>query len=192
MTTVVLFHSVLGVRQGELDASARLRAAGHEVHLPDLWHGEVFDTYDPAMAFAREVGDAHYERALASVADLPDGFVVGGFSMGSGAAVHVALERRVAGVLQLSGLNPVEWFGHTAVWPNGVDSQSHQMLQDPFRDPVEVQARSDIEAAGGVLDLFDYSGTGHLFTDPTLPDEHDAAATELMWTRVLPFVEAHG
>ena len=66
------------------------------------------------------------------------------------------------------------------------------MLDDPFRDPVEQQALADVSAAGGTLEIFDYPGSGHLFTDPTLPDEYDAEATELMWSRVLPFVSARG
>ena len=45
-------------------------------------------------------------------------------------------------------------------------------------------------AAGGTLELFDYPGDGHLFTDPTLPKEYDPEATELLWSRVLPFVRA--
>ena len=59
-------------------------------------------------------------------------------------------------------------------------------------DPVEDQARRDIEAAGGKLELFDYPGDGHLFTDPTLPAEYDAESTELLWSRALPFVRACG
>ena len=125
-------------------------------------------------------------------AQVSDGFVVAGFSQGSGNAVYVATRRAVSGVLQFSGLNPLEWFGDDAVWPAGVDSQSHQKVDDPFRDPVEDQARADIEAAGGTLELFDYPGTGHLFTDPTLFDEYDAEATELLWSRVLPFVATRG
>jgi dienelactone hydrolase len=193
MTTVVLFHSVLGVRQGELDAASRLHAAGHEAVLPDLYDGRVFDDYEPAMEWARQLPDGYREgRALAAVAELPDGFVVGGYSMGSSDAVSVALRRRVAGVLQFSGLNPVEWFGEGAAWPTGVDSQSHQKLDDPFRDPVERQAVSDVAATGATLELFDYPGAGHLFTDPTLPDEYDPEATELLWSRVLPFLAARG
>ena len=192
MTTVVLFHSVLGIRQGEADAVARLRADGHEVLLPDLIDGRVFDEYEPAMAYSRELDDQLYQRALAAVAEVPDGFLVAGFSQGSGVAVHVATRRKVSGVLQLSGLNPLEWFGDDATWPEGVDSQSHQTVGDPFRDPVEDQARRDVEAAGGKLELFDYPGDGHLFTDPTLPAEYDAESTELLWTRVLPFVRACG
>jgi dienelactone hydrolase len=193
MTTVVLFHSALGIRRGELDAAARLRAAGHTVAVPDLYDGRVFDEYEPAMGWASEQPDGfRSERALAAVADLPDGFVVGGFSMGSSDAVFVATRRLVTGVLQFSGLNPLEWFGDDAVWPAGVNSQSHQKVDDPFRDPVEQQAAADVAAAGGTLELFDYPGSGHLFTDPTLPDEYDAEATELLWSRVLPFVDARG
>ena len=46
---VVLFHSVLGLRQGVISAAERLRAAGHEVHTPDLFDGEVFDDIDDGM-----------------------------------------------------------------------------------------------------------------------------------------------
>jgi dienelactone hydrolase len=193
MTTVAIFHSVLGIRQGERDAAERLRAAGHEVLLPDLYDGRVFDEYQPAMDWAGTLPDDYRsERALAAVAGLPDGFVVAGFSMGSSDAVFVATRRAVSGVLQFSGLNPLEWFGEGAEWPAGVDSQSHQKEEDPFRDPVEEQATADVTAAGGILDLFFYPGSGHLFTDPTLPDEYDAAATELLWSRVLPFVAERG
>ena len=192
MTTVVLFPSVLGVRQGERDAAVRLRAAGHEVLVPDLQDGRVFDAYEPAMAWKDELGgEALRARGLEAVQGVPDGFVVGGFSMGSVTAVHVATRRAVSGVLQLSGLSPASWFD--ASWPAGVDSQCHQTLGDPFReDEVVDDAVREVTEAGGRLELFDYPGSGHLFTDPTLPDEHDAASTELLWSRVLPFVAARG
>jgi hypothetical protein len=118
MATVVLFHSVLGIRQGELDAAEQLRGDGHEVLVPDLYAGRVFDGYEPAIAWSDELGnDALFERGLAAVADVPDGFVAGGFSQGSTVAVFVAIRRAVAGVLQFSGLNVVEWFGPT---PHGL------------------------------------------------------------------------
>lgn len=192
MATVVLFHSVLGPRQGVSDAAARLRAEGHEVLTPDLYGGRTFDEYDPAMAFSAELGQEQLmTRALASVADLPDGFVVGGFSQGSSAAVYVATQRAVSGVLQFAGFNVIEWFGPNAAWPAGIDTQVHQTLGDPWReDEFAEQATNDVTAAGGRVEVFDYPGTGHLFTDASLPDEYDAAATELLWSRVLPFVAA--
>jgi dienelactone hydrolase len=194
MTTVVLFHSVLGIRQGVQDAAERLRADGHEVLVPDLFEGRTFDDYESAMAWSESVGmEVLAERGLAAVADLPDGFVVGGFSQGSSVAFYVATHRRVSGVLQFSGVNILGWFGPDAVWPEGVDSQSHQTLGDPFREEEIIdEAVRDVAAAGGTLELFDYPGDGHLFTDPTLPKEYDAEATELLWSRVLPFVRGCG
>ena len=47
--------------------------------------------------------------------------------------------------------------------------------------------QGSVEAAGAPLERFDYATDGHLFTDPSLPAEHDPAATELLWTRVLEF-----
>lgn len=194
MTSIALYHSVLGIRQGELDAAERLRADGHEVLLPDVLEGRVFDAYDPAIAWSDSLGmDELSARGLAAVADLRDGFVVGGFSQGSSIAAYVATQRAVSGVLQLSGLSVIEWFGEGAAWPAGVDSQCHQTLGDPFREnEITEQAVRDVITAGGRLELFDYPGSGHLFTDPTLPDEYDAEATELLWSRVIPFVRARG
>ena len=62
-----------------------------------------------------------------------------------------------------------------------------------FRDDdLTDEAHRDVSTAGGRLELFDYAGDGHLFTDPTRPDEYDAEATELLWSRVLPFVQVSG
>lgn len=167
-----------------------MRAAGHDVITPDLYDGRRFDEYDPAMAFSAEYGQEKLmARALESVAALPDGFVVGGFSQGSSAAVFVATRRAVSGVLQFAGFNVLEWFGPDAAWPAGVDTQVHQSIDDPWREEeFAEQAARDVTSAGGHVEIFDYPGTGHLFTDASLPDEYDAEATELLWSRVLPFV----
>ena len=195
MTAVALFPSVLGVRQGVLDAAERLRRDGHEVLVADLYEGRTFDDYPPAMAFAHEeVGLTALTRdALAAVAGLPDGFVSAGFSLGCVMAVHVATRRTVSGVVMLSGAIPASAFGDGRQWPGGVPAQTHSTLGDPWRDQEEIdQAVRDVEAGGGSLEVFDYSGAGHLFTDPTLPDEYDPAATEALWSRVLPFVRTCG
>jgi len=49
MTTIALFHSVLGVRPGVLDAAEMLRSHGHTVHVVDQYDGRVFDDYDTAL-----------------------------------------------------------------------------------------------------------------------------------------------
>jgi dienelactone hydrolase len=195
MTTVALFHSVLGVRQGVLDAAERLRQDGHYVLVVDLYEGRTFDDYSPAMTFAEEeVGhQVLLRRAVEAVAGLPDGFVPAGFSLGCVMAVHVATQRTVSGVLMVGGAIPVSAFGDDVRWPAGVPAQTHSTLADPWREQEEVdQAVRDVEAGGGTIEVFDYPGSGHLFTDPTLLAEYDPVATEALWSRVLPFVRACG
>jgi dienelactone hydrolase len=103
----------------------------------------------------------------------------------------VATQRTVSGVLMVAGAIPVSALGDDVRWPAGVPAQTHSTLADPWREQEELdQAVRDVEAAGGTIEVFDYSGSGHLFTDPTLPAEYDPVATETFWSRVLPFVRA--
>ena len=195
MTTIALFHSVLGVRQGVLDAAERLRQDGHDVLVPDVFDGRTFDDYQPAMTFAwEELGQVELlRRSREAVAGLPDGFVSAGFSLGCVMAVHVALQRKASGVLMIAGAVPVSAFGDGSEWPAGLAAQSHSTVGDPWREQEEIdQAVRDVEAGGGTIELFDYPGSGHLFNDPTLPDEYDPDVTELFWSRALPFVRACG
>jgi dienelactone hydrolase len=195
MTTVALFHSVLGVRQGVLDAAERLGQDGHDVLVVDLYDGRTFDDYPPAVTFAwEELGpQVLMGRALEAVAGLPDGFVSAGFSLGCVMAVHVATQRTVSGVLMIAGAVPVSALGDDARWPAGVPAQTHSTLADPWREQEELdQAVRDIEAGGGTIEVFDYPGAGHLFTDRTLPAEFDPVITETLWSRALPFVRACG
>lgn len=195
MTTVALFPSVLGVRQGVLDAAERLRADGHDVHVIDLYGGRAFDEYDPAMSFAwEETGLATLNaRALDAVAELPDGFVTAGFSLGCIMAVHVATQRPVSGVLMVAGAIPASALGEGVQWPVGVPAQTHSTVDDPWREQEEIDAAvHDVEVGGGSIEVFDYPGSGHLFTDPSLPAEYDPDATERFWGRALPFVRDLG
>ena len=190
MTQIALFHSVLGVRPGVLEAADRLRAAGHDVRVVDQYDGRVFDDYEEAGAYAESVGyPALMQQAADAVADLPDGFVVMGFSNGGGMAEFVATQRAVSGVVMLSGTLPLAMLGAEA-WPAGVPAQIHYSTDDPMRFPEWLDdVVASIRAAGVELDLHDdYPNAGHLFTDPTLPDEYDAESAELLWKRVLSFV----
>lgn len=191
MTAIALFPSVLGVRPGILDAAQRLRQAGHDVLVVDLYGGRTFDEYEPAMAYAHEeVGlEELMRRAREAVVALPDGLVAAGFSLGCVMAVHVATRRRVSGVVMIAGAIPVSSFGDGSRWPAGVPAQTHSTVADPWREQDEVdQAVRDVTEGGGTIEVFDYPGSGHLFTDSTLPAEYDPVATEAMWGRVLAFV----
>lgn len=189
MTQVALFHSVLGVRPGVTDAAERLRAAGHHVLVVDLYQGQVFDDYDEASAFVESIGSYPelMRRAAAGVQTLPDGFVAAGFSNGGGIAEYVATQRRVAGVVMIAGALPVEMLGADS-WPAGVPAQIHYTTGDPFRRQEWADAvAASVRAADAPIELFDYPGAGHLFTDSSLAGEYQPAEAALMWQRVLAF-----
>ena len=191
MTDIALFHSGLGVRAGITDAVDRFRANGHRAFVVDQYDRHVFDDYDQAGRFVDEVGFPELmRRAVKSVQDLPDGFLAVGFSNGAGMAEYVATQRRCGGVLMLSGALPVHMLGADA-WPAGVPAQIHYAERDP-RCPQEWidTVNNDVRAAGASIQIFTYPGSGHLFADPSLPDEYNEQAADLLWSRTLAFCES--
>lgn len=190
MSEIALFHSVLGVRPGVHVAADVLRAAGHEVHIVDQYDGTSFDDYEKASAFADDIGyPALMKRALDAVSDRPAGLVYAGFSNGGGMAQHVAGNRLGArAVVLFSGVLAPSFLG-LGGWPARVPAQIHYTLDDPFRDDKGIaEAVAEMREAPAHVEQFDYPGSGHLFTDPSLPDEYDPAASSLLWHRVLAFL----
>lgn len=189
MARIALFHSVLGLRPGIVDAARRFTEAGHEVLVVDLFDGDVFDDYDDAIAFADgQVGHAELiGRAVRATEAVRDGFLVAGWSMGTAMAEHLVLTRGVRGALLYGGaLDPA--FLEAGPWPAGVPAQIHCMTDDPWREQDHIDAcAAAVREAGGAAEVFDYPGKGHLFTDASLPLEYDAAAAELCWARSLEF-----
>jgi dienelactone hydrolase len=185
---VALFHSSLGVRHGVLDAAGRLRGAGHDVLVVDQYDGRVFDDYAEADRFVEQIGFPELmRRAAAAVRELPNGFIAAGFSNGGGMAEYVSTQRHCGGVLLISGALPVTMLGAPG-WPRGVPAQIHYMTNDPRRRQEWVDAYiEEVRAADASVELFNYPGSGHLFTDPSLPDEYDADAADLLWSRALAF-----
>lgn len=193
MTDIALFHSALGVRPGIIDAATRLRADGHQVLVVDQYGGRIFDDYDDARRFVEQVGFPELmHRARQAVRDLPDGFVAAGFSNGAGMAEYVATQRPCSGVLMLSGALPMSMLG-ARNWPTAVPAQIHYSEHDPFRSQEWTAALiSEVRAAGALIEVFDYPGSGHLFTDPSLPQEYDEPAAARLWERTLAFCRAAG
>ncbi len=191
MTDIALFHSVLGVRRGISEAADRLRTEGHNVVVVDQYDGRVFDDYHEANEFAESIGyPTLMGLAEHAVKSLPDGFIAAGFSNGAGMAEFVATKRPVRGVLMFSGALDLAMIG-AVTWPAGVPAQIHYTMGDPFRNQAWIDAvAAQVRSAGASIEVFDYPGAGHLFTDPSLSAEHDAQAANLLWSRVLPFCAA--
>ena len=185
---VVLFHSALGLRPAVLEFAAALREAGHEVHTPDLYDGEVFDDLDAGMTKRDALGQPEIaRRALAAVADLPPGLVYAGFSLGAAPAQLLAQGRSGArAALLFHGALPPEMFDRP--WPRDVAVEVHAMAQDPWMDFDAARALVSAAANGA---LHTYPGAGHLFADPGL-DDHDPGAAGVMLTRSLAFLAGLG
>jgi dienelactone hydrolase len=195
MAEVVMFHSVLGLRPGVLDAADRLRAAGHTVHTPDLFGGEVFDDLDDGMRKEESLGYREIARRTEeAVARLPAGLVFAGFSMGVAHAEQLAASRPGAlGAMLMHGAVPVEvlteYFG-VERWPEGVSVQVHYAADDPWVEAEqEVTPLGDaVKGAGAEFEEYVYPGSGHLFADSDLT-EYDHASSEAMWARVIAFLD---
>jgi len=175
-------------------AADRLRAAGHTVHAPDYYDGEVFDDLDDGLRKRDALGNAEIVRkAREAVSGLPAGLVYAGFSLGAVPAELLAASRPGAlGAVLMHGAVPVEGFSEFGIdrWPEGVPVQVHYAAGDPWVEAEEEVAPlgDAVRGAGAAFEEHAYPGSGHLFADPDLP-EYDRASSEEMWRRVLAFLD---
>ena len=190
-----MFHSMLGLRPVVLDAAERLRTAGHTVHTPDLFDGEVFDNLDDGMGKEEALGFREIVgRTEEAVAGLPAGLVFAGFSMGVVYAERLAASRPGAlGAVLMHGAVPVdgltEYFGIER-WPEGVPAQVHYAADDPWVEAEQevVPLGDAVRGAGAKFEQYVYPGSGHLFADPDF-FEYDRTSSEAMWERVVAFLD---
>ena len=191
MAEVLLFHHAQGVTPGIKPFADELRAAGHTVHVPDLFDGRTFESIDEGMAYVKAQGfEALRERGVRIADALPAELVYAGFSFGETIAQQLAQTRPGArGALLFYSCIPItgEWaFGP---WPDGVPVQIHGADHDPiFVDEGDIDAARAIVASTERAELFLYPGSQHYFADPSLPS-YDPDATRLLTSRVLDFLE---
>lgn len=188
MAEVLLFHHAQGLTSGVRDFAETLMAAGHTVHVPDLYDGNVFESLDAGIGYAREVGfGTILERGRSAASGLADELVYAGFSLGVMPAQMLAQTRPGAkGALLFYSCIPVSEFGDA--WPDGVLVQIHGMDGDPlFADEGDLDAARDLVASTQDAELFVYPGKQHLFADNSLPSYDEPAAT-LLNQRVKDFL----
>lgn len=188
MAEVVLFHHSGGLTDGVRSLAATLRAAGHTVHVPDLFGRRTFADVADGVAFTESLGeDVFARRAAEAVVDLPADVVYGGLSFGAARAAEQVLGRPGArGAFFLSGAVAPSWWD--ATWPPGVPAQAHVAEGDPWREP---DAEAELVATVPGAELFVYPVAGHLFAEPGHPD-HDPGAARLATERVLALLARLG
>jgi len=189
MAEVLLFHHAQGLTNGISGFADQLRAAGHTVHVPDLFDEQVFATLQEGAEYAAKMGfGTVIERGQAVAAELPAELVYAGFSLGVLPAQMLTQTRPGAkGALLFEACVPISEFGGT--WPAGVPVQIHGMENDEF-----FAGEGDIDAARALIqatpdaELFTYTGDRHLFADSSLPSYDEPAAAQLT-QRVLAFLD---
>ncbi|MEU1791479.1 dienelactone hydrolase family protein [Streptomyces sparsogenes] len=185
---ILLLHSMYGLRPAVHAAADRLRAAGHEVHVPDLYEGRTADSAEDGMALKEEIGrEELLRRAVVAAAPLSDrGIVYAGFSLGGSIAQNLALgDEKARGLLLLHGTSDIADDAAT----DGLPVQLHIADPDPFEPHDWLNAwYLRMGRAGADVEVYRYPGAGHLFTDPDLPD-YDEEAAEATWKVALGFLE---
>lgn len=190
---VVVYHSAYGLRPAIIEFADKLRAAGHVVHTPDLYDGEVFIDRNDAIRKIQQLGfDKLLERALAAVEKLRGDLVYAGFSNGGACAELLAATRpRARGAILIHAPLMVRDLGWT-VWPPNLPVQVHFANKDPIRNQAVIDAlRVKVHQSRSTFEQFDYDAPGHLFADSAFP-AYNAIAAELMTRRVLEFLESVG
>ncbi|MFJ3583933.1 dienelactone hydrolase family protein [Streptomyces sp. NPDC090127] len=186
---IMLFHSTYGPRPAVEAAAERLRAAGHQVHVPDLFGGRTADTVEEGMALQKEIGkDELLRRAILAAAPYSErGLVYAGFSFGASVAQTLALgDAKARGLLLLHGTSDIAENASVDELP----VQLHLADPDAF-EPHDWLTSWYLQMgrAGADVEVYRYPGAGHLFTDPDLPD-FDEDAAERTWTVALAFLES--
>ncbi|MFC0843081.1 MULTISPECIES: dienelactone hydrolase family protein [Streptomyces] len=192
MAEVLLFHHAQGLTSGVRAFAETLRAAGHTVHVPDLYEGRVFDDLEDGVAHVQETGfGTIVERGRAAAEGLPAELVYVGFSLGVLPAQSLAQTRPGArGALLFHSCVPVTEFGEA--WPQGVPVQIHGMDGDEyFVDEGDIEAARALVESTPDAELFLYPGKQHLFADAGLPSYTEEAAA-LLTQRALAFLDRVG
>ncbi|MGF6255271.1 dienelactone hydrolase family protein [Ensifer sp. LBL] len=191
MAEVLVFHHAQGLTPGMHAFAADLRAAGHVVHLPDLFEGRTFASIEEGVAHIETVGfDEMRERGVRLADALPESLVYAGFSFGVLPAQKLAQTRPGArGALLFYSCIPISGQWAFGPWPEGVPVQIHGMDNDPiFVGEGDIDAAREIVEKADDAELFLYPGDQHYFADSSLPS-YDAGATALLTQRVLAFLD---
>ncbi|NYF97710.1 dienelactone hydrolase family protein [Janibacter cremeus] len=199
MAHVLLFPSILGVRQGITDLANTLTDAGHDVTTVDPYDGQTFDDYPSGMARTKEIGEETLQvRGLEVAKGVGAPFVAVGFSVGAAIAQWVAAQcpDTARAVVMVGGGIPMHHLG--ATWPAGVAGEVHVTAGDPFHEEdrqfdamIDEQLQEDVERAGGEFAYVEYQGEGHLFSDPSL-GEYQPEEARIFTRRVVELVDSLG
>ena len=179
------------------DIVDRFAAQGFVAFAPDLYHGQAAAEPDLAKKLMMELqldlagkeisNAAEYLLSLPQVSSKHVGAV--GFCMGGSLAIWSGtLSDSISATV---GFYPgSSWERHAPKWVNykGKECMIHCAESDGTSAAPGIQeALMNINAAGGLAQVFDYSNTQHAFFNNDRPEVYNAQAAELAWSRTLEF-----
>lgn len=191
---VVVLHAWWGLNDTFRDVCDRLAAEGYVALAPDLYgDGAAATTVDDAQVRVKALDGVRAEQTVLGAIEritgapesTPFGVAVLGFSMGANFALWASAKRAddVAATILVYGTGAAG-DGRSAV-------QGHFGPEDEWEPKEEVDAMVDaLRAAGRSVEIYEYPGAKHWFTEPDRP-EYDPQAAELAWERILHFLRGH-
>lgn len=189
MADIVCFHHAQGLTPGLHELADRFREAGHRVHQPDLYEGQVFADLGAGVEHGESIGFAEIVARGVRAAEPVAAPVVVGLSMGVLPAMRVAMSRDdVRAAVLLHACVAPDQLGGT--WPAQLPTQVHGMDADPeFADAGDLAAARALAEASEHVRVYTYPGDAHLFTDPSLPAYDDLAAGQVV-DRILTLLDS--
>ena len=189
MSNVVIFHSVLGIREGITDAAKALKKAGHTIYVADLYNGKSFESMDEALAFFEELGIPEImSRSIEYTKEFPaDSFYLGFSNGGASALLLAGTKPGAKGCVLFHAALPVAELGINK-WPEDVPVEVHYAKDDPWKEGESVvELGKNIKETGAYYRYYEYELTGHIFIDPGLP-EYNKETTKLIYQRTIDFI----
>jgi len=182
------------------DVADRFAEAGFVAIAPDLYHGQAASEPDTAKKLMMElqldsaaseiICAARYLVSMKNVTSSSVGVV--GFCMGGSLAIWSAT--LTSDISTAVGFYPgSSWERHAPVWSKY--SGKHAMIHCAESDgtssaPGIPEAKTNIELAGGEVQIFDYPGTKHAFFNSDRPEVYDEKAAEISWSRTLVYLKS--
>lgn len=178
----------------------RFAAEGFVALAIDHYRGEVTTEPDEAKKLMLGLRIPQIADDLAAAAEwlvarpevLSECVCVVGFCMGGGLALlgPTASDR----ICCVSAFYPaMPWPEYAPDWSKyaGRAAQIHKAASDEAAQGERIaQIATEITAAGGVVEVFEYPGSQHAFFNDTRPEVFDAAASDEAWQRTLALFRA--
>ncbi len=191
---VVVIQEWWGLNPHMCSIADRLKVAGYNALVPDLYHGRVARNVDEARHMMDGLDftgatDQDIRGAVKHLQNLGGKIAVMGFCMG-GALTLVSAVRipEMAAGICFYGMPPKSVADPARI---RIPFQGHFANQDDWCTPAAVDGlESEMQASGNPPEIHRYEAC-HAFFNQTRPEVYDAKCADLAWKRTLTFLRNH-